>query len=113
MSLETLGTDINSKVDFSLPAAIAGQCVKTTLSAAVEQHTTTPPSFNRAFFSCTPGTNVFVAIGATAELPGSSFTVCQDELNPSIRQISIQGGQTISCISDTDAFVNIRYDQGL
>jgi hypothetical protein len=110
MAQEILGTDINGKVDFSLPKMESG--AGTTLAADVAQTFTTPPNFNRAFFSYSVGTNVFVAIDNTAAEFGVTPEVTNSELNPSIRQLNIEGGQTISVISPTTAYVGIRYDLG-
>lgn len=110
MSKEVLGTDINGKVDFSLPKCVAG--TYTTLAADVEQTVTTPPHFNRAFFSFSLGTNVFVDIDNSVALPGSSFASSTAELNPGVRQIDINGGQVLHFRSDTTAYVQIRYDLG-
>lgn len=106
----TLGTDINGKVDFSLPAPVA--CEDVPLAATTVATITTPPNFNRAFFAYSPGTNVWVTLdGTTPAVPGSIGASTQ-ELLPGVRQININGGQTIKFISDTAAHVNVRYDLG-
>lgn len=110
MSKEVLGTDINGAIDFSLPKMVAG--AGTTLAPSVAQTFTTPPNFNRAFFSFAVGTNVFVAIDDTAEIFGGSPAATTSELNPGVRQLNINGGQTISVISDSASYVGIRYDLG-
>lgn len=110
MAQEMLGTDINGRADFSLPKMSYGE--GTTLAANVAQTFTTPANFNRAFFSYAVGTNVFVAIGGTAEVFGATVAATTSELNPACRQLNISGGQTISVISDTDSYVGIRYDLG-
>jgi hypothetical protein len=110
MAQETLGRDINGAVDFSLPYCISG--ASTTLAANTEQTFTTPPGFNRAFFSYSLGTNVFFDVGKTVTLPGGSFASSTAELNPGVRQISNNGGEAFHFISDTTAYVQIRFDQG-
>jgi hypothetical protein len=107
---ETLGTDINGKVDFSLPKMSYGQ--GTTLAAGVAQTFTTPANFNRVFFSYSVGTDVFVAIDNTAAVFGGAVANTTSELNPAVRQLSIAGGQTISVISPAAAYVGLRYDIG-
>lgn len=110
MAQEMLGRDINGKVDFSLPKPVS--CAGTTLTANIAQTFTAPANFNRAFFSYSVGTNVFVAIDDTAAVFGGSVAATTSELNPSIRQLNMEGGQTISVISPTTAYVGIRYDLG-
>lgn len=110
MSRETLGRDINGAVDFSLPKCIAG--AYTTLTGGAEQTVTTPPNFNRAFFSFALGTNVFYDINKTVALPTGSFASSTAELNPGVRQIDINGGEVLHFISDTASYVQIRFDQG-
>lgn len=110
MAQEALGTDINSRVDFSLPPMTAG--AGTTLAANTAQSFTTPAGFNRAFFSYSVGTDVFVAIDDTAAIFGATVAATTSELCPAIRQIDIAGGQTISVKSPTVAYVGIRYDLG-
>lgn len=112
MAKEMLGTDINGKVDFSLPKMASGAGAGTTLTANEPQTFTTPANFNRVFFSYAVGTNVFVAIDDDAAIFGASVEATTSELNPSIRQLNITGGQTISVISDTTSYVGIRYDLG-
>jgi len=55
---------------------------------------------------------VFVSFNGTAAVFGGSVATTTSELNPAIRQIDIAGGQTISVISPTVAYVGIRYDLG-
>lgn len=112
MADEILGTDVRGNVDYSLPKMSSGAGTSTTLAATVAQTFTTPGNFNRAFFSYSVGTNVFVAIDATATIPGPAVAATNSELNPAARQIKVTGGQTISVISDTAAYVSIRYDRG-
>lgn len=108
---ETLGRDINGYIDYSLPLCSAG--TRTTLAADVEQTVVTPANYNRAFFSYGVGTNVWFLEGSVAvTIPGESFSSSKAELNPSIRQIDINGGQTLRFICDTNSYVQIRYDVG-
>ena len=110
MSKEVLGTDINGKVDFSLPKMISGQ--DTTLAALTAQTFTTPPGFNRVSFSCSVGTDIFVSFVETASIPGASVATTTSELNPARRKINIDGGESISVISRTVSDVQLRYDLG-
>lgn len=107
---ETLGTDVNGKVDFSLPRP--SRCRDIPLTATVVATTTTPVNYNRAFFSFAIGTNVWVTMdGATPAVPAVAADSTQ-ELNPGVRQIDFQGGQTLKFISDSASYVSIRYDLG-
>jgi hypothetical protein len=110
MAKEALGTDVNGKVDFTLPKMTFGQ--GTTLAANTAQTFTTPSGFNRVFFSYAVGTDVFVAIDGTATVFGGSVATTVSELNPAGRQLDIRGGQTISVISPTASYVGLRYDIG-
>lgn len=107
---ETLGRDFSGNIDFSLPKMSSGQ--GTTLAANTAQTFTTPPNFNRAFFSYAVGTDVFVSFSGTAAVYGGSVATTTSELNPAIRQISMAGGESISVISPTASYVGIRYDIG-
>jgi hypothetical protein len=110
MARLALGTDINGKVDFSLAGAVA--CEDVLLAPNVVTAITTPPNFNRAFFSYQPGTTTWVTLdGSVPAVPASTGASTQ-ELNPSIRQIDINGGQTIKFISNTVVILNVRYDLG-
>lgn len=111
MAKETLGRDFNGITDYSLPFPVAGTYA--TLAANTEQTITTPPNFNRVFFSYSVGTNVFVGIGdVSITIPSGSFVASTTELNPMIRQISVKGGETLRFISDSAAYVQVRYDMG-
>ena len=110
MAKETLGTDINGKVDFSLPPPVL--CDGTTLAGNVDQTFTTPANYNRVFFSYSPGASVFVCIDGTAAIFGASPAPTTSELNPMARQLNIKGGQTINVISGATAFIGLRYDTG-
>lgn len=106
---ENLGTDANGKVDFSIAFPQAG--TSTTLAAGVEQTVTVPSGYNRAFFSYSVGTNVFVSTGSVAaEVPGAAFATTNTELNPSVRQVL--GGETLRFISPTVAYVQISFRTG-
>lgn len=108
MALLSIGKDINGAVDFSLPAPV--MTWDGVLAANVVTTMTTPPNFNRAFFSYAVGTNVWVTLDGSAPVVPASDDFSKQELNPSIRQILIAGGQTIKMISDTASHVNIRFD---
>lgn len=107
---ENIGTDINGRVDYTLPRPIA--CWDIPLTANVVGTVTAPPGFNRAFFGYSLGSNVWVTLdGSTPVVPASSSASTQ-ELLPAGRQIINDGTQVIKFISDTTAIVNIRFDQG-
>lgn len=109
MAQENLGTDVNGKIDFSLDGPIV--CDTIPLQENTVATVSTPPNFNRAFFSYSPGINVFVTLdGSTPSFP-ISITRNTQELNPSIRKIN-EESQSIKVISDTAGWVNIRYDLG-
>lgn len=110
MAKETLGTDLNGRVDYSLPAPVS--CWDAPLVANTILTITTPPNFNRAFFSYGVGTNVWVTLDGTSPVVPASSAATTQELNPGVRQISINGGQSIKFISDAASFVNVRYDLG-
>jgi hypothetical protein len=110
MAQEVLGTDVNGKVDFTLPKPIA--CRDEVLTANIPASVTTPANFNRAYFSIAVGTNVWVTYdGSVPVVPAVSADSTQ-ELNPAGRQININGGETLKFISDTASHVNIRWDKG-
>lgn len=108
MPKETIGTDINGRPDFSLDFPDVG--TSTGLTANVEQTVTVPAYYNRAFFSYSVGTNVFVNLNATAAAPGGSFASTTTELNPSVRKV--KGGDVLHVISPTNAYVQISFRQG-
>lgn len=110
MAKETLGTDINGRVDFSLPKAARTR--DELLAENVVIAITTPANFNRAFFNYAVGTNVWVTLDGSVPVVPSGGIDGTQELNPSIRQIDIGGGQLIKVVSDSASFVNIRYDVG-
>lgn len=112
MALENLGTDINGRPDFSLDAPIA--CANVLLTASTPSTITVPVdnnNYNRAFFSFTPGTNVWVTMdGSIPSIPNGTPATNTQELNPSIRKVIT--GQTLKFISDTASYVNVRFDRG-
>lgn len=110
MASEMIGKDINGVADFSLPAPV--MTWDAFLSANTVVSMTTPANFNRAFFSYAIGTNVWITLDGSSPVVPASPAFSKQELNPAIRQIVIQGGQTIKMISDTASYVNIRFDQG-
>jgi hypothetical protein len=75
----------------------------TTLVANAEQHFTVPPYVTLpykhllAIFTQSPGSSIFVAINATAALPGGSFSQVTAELNPGARLVN--SGDVISVIT--------------
>lgn len=110
MAKEALGTDVNGKVDFSLAAPVS--CRDLALAANVISSATTPPNFNRAFISYAVGTNVWMTMDGSNPIVPSTTHATTQELLPSIRQLDIDGGETLKFISDSASFVNIRYDLG-
>lgn len=110
MSKEILGTDENGRVDFSLPTPVL--CRDELLTANVAVTVTTPPNFNRAFFSYAVGTNVWVTYDGSAPVVPAAGANSTQELNPGVRQIRISGGESIKVISDVASFLNIRWDLG-
>ena len=110
MSQERLGRDVSGAVDFSLPAPIS--CEDALLAPAAVVSITAPLNFNRAFFSYSPGTNVWVTLDGTAPVVPVSTGSSTQELNPAIRQLNANVAQTIKLISDTAAYVSIRFDLG-
>lgn len=110
MGKEVLGTDINGKVDYSLPKPTA--CRDVILAAGVAKTVTAPANFNRAFMAYGVGTNVWVTFdGSTPVVPASDANSTQ-ELIPSARQINFNGGDVLKFISDSASWVNIRWDAG-
>jgi hypothetical protein len=111
MSKETLGKDINGAIDFTLPFPISG--ARTTLAPSVEQTFAAPAGFNRVYFTFSPGTSVFVGMGSTPiSVPSGSFVSSTIEQNPAGRQLSGNGTETLRFISDTAAYVTMRFDSG-
>lgn len=97
--------DINGNVIYGLD--FTGDNQSTTLSANVAQDFDVPANADIAFFSYSPGASVFVNPYDTATLPGSSVTSTDCILNPVVRNVT--SGQTLSCISDGVAYVQITY----
>lgn len=86
-----------------------GNSYNTTLAPNVVQTLVVPSGYNLALFSFTPQ-GVFVAQGnVDASLPGGIFIQTNDELNPTVRQVT--PGQTLSFISSVDAYVQVRFVQ--
>lgn len=110
MAKEILGTDLNGKVDYSLPPPAI--CRDVVLAANVVSTTTAPLNFNRAFFSYAVGTNVWVTLDGTTPVKPVGDSNSTQELNPGVRQIDMNSATTIKMISDSASWVNIRYDLG-
>lgn len=110
MAKEIIGTDINGKVDYSLPPPV--RCRDIILAANVVSSATTPANFNRAFLSYAVGTNVWVTYDGTTPVVPSMDIDSTQELVPAVRQINVNGGVTLKFISDSASYVNIRYDLG-
>jgi hypothetical protein len=110
MASETLGTDINGKVDFTLPKPV--NCWNEALAASTVVTIPTPPNFNRAFFSFAIGTNVWVTYDGSAPVVPTTGATNTQELNPAGRQINMNGTDVIKEISDTASFINVRFDVG-
>lgn len=81
--------DINAVPDYGL--GFTTYNFDTTLATDVEQTQTLPanPSAQYTYwkinFSFSPGSNVYVALNATASSPGTSFAQTDSELNPAVR----------------------------
>jgi len=110
MALLLLGKDISGNVDYSLPAPTS--CYDVVLPANTVKTITTPSNYNRAFFSFAAGTNVWVTFDGSNPVIPVADGVSKQELNPTIRQIPVGGGNTIKFISNEASFVNVRYDLG-
>lgn len=110
MAKEILGTDVNGRVDYSLPPPVKTKNLP--LAENVVSSVTTPANFNRAFFSFGIGTNVWVTYDGVNPVVPSEATDVVEELNPAVRQLNINGGETLKFISDSASYVSIRYDLG-
>lgn len=110
MSKEVIGTDINGHLDYTLPKPV--KCRDEILAASTVVTVTTPPNFNRAFFSYAVGTNVWVTYDGSAPVVPVGGADSTQELNPAGRQIDTNGGESIKAISDVASFLNIRWDVG-
>lgn len=106
MTIFSMIRDINGYNGFGLPFAYDNE--QTTLASNVEQHFTIPANYEYwiAVFSVEPGSNVFIANNATAEVPGSSFAATASQLLPQARLV--KGGDVLSFITpDTAAYVGV------
>lgn len=102
-----MGRDINGYVCFSLPFTDTKKSVA--LATGVEQHFTVPSDVGRVAIVTQPGTTVWVAHNSTAALPTGSIADTTSELNPGVREIKVNAGDTLSLItSDTSAEVGIQ-----
>ncbi len=110
-----MGRDCNGYVTYGLqlnamdsPSAVEN--VQTTLSSGVAQQTTVPSSFEvyQAVFSFETGTDVWVAVNDTAEVPSGSFAATSSQQNPAVRVVN--RGDVISLItSNTTATVGVSF----
>lgn len=118
MSVELLGKDYSGQyIDYSLPPPVLCQDIAlaaNTVTTVTVPAVTAGALFNRAFFSYSPGVNVWVTLNGTAPVvpPAASSNSSTQELLPGIRQIPGNGTAQIKLISDTAAYVNIRFDMG-
>lgn len=102
-----LGIDTNHEVTFELP--ISDTVANATLTANTALSLTIPANMTRAFFSFSNGTDVYVRYdGSAATLPGGSFTISRQELNP-VARYGITPGNTLSFISPTTAYVSVSF----
>lgn len=88
MTMLRMTRDINGFNTFGLP--FSGNKYDTTLAATVEQTLTVPPNAVNGYlavFSFEPGAKVWVALDATATLPGGAFATTDSELNPTAREV--------------------------
>lgn len=105
--------DVNSVptggIDFDLPNS--GWTQNALLAASTEASVIVPSTARSALFVYSPGTNVFVGQGnLMVTLPTTpTFTTANGELRPIIRNVI--PGETIRLISDTPAYVTIRWFQ--
>ncbi len=111
MTILSMGRDAGGAVTFVLPFSDTG--FQTTLAQGVEQHFTVPFNTNSTYkkysviFSFDPGLRIYVALNATAEIPGSSFASTVSELNPTSRYVEY--GDILSFITpDVAAYVNVK-----
>jgi hypothetical protein len=99
--------DINGFNTFGLTFSDTG--FQSRLAVGVPQQFTVPNLSNAnqksylAIFSIDPGTRIYVARNATAQLPTSSFLPVITDLNPTARQVF--QGDTLSFITDASAAV--------
>lgn len=79
--------DINGYNGFGL--RFADDIYTTTLVTGVEQTLTIPGAFTQwiAIFGVEPGADAWVALNATAALPGAAFAAGNTELNPTARLV--------------------------
>jgi hypothetical protein len=118
MSSELLGRDYSGAfTDYSLPPP--ARCQDVALAANTIRTVTAPATlygdfYNRAFFSFQPGVNVWVTLdGSDPVVPGAGTSnASTQELLPGVRQLGGNGTTQIKMISDTTAYVNIRFDMG-
>jgi hypothetical protein len=88
MTKLALVRDINGFNTFGL--AFSSQKKDTVLATTVEQTVTVPATNVKgylAIFSYEPGAKVWVALNATATLPGAAFADTDSELNPTAREV--------------------------
>jgi hypothetical protein len=109
MTKLVLTRDINGYNTFGL--AFSSQKYDSTLAANVEQTLTAPtPNVGGylAVFSYEPGAKVWVALGATATVPGNAFAATDSELNPTARNVPA-GGVLHFITNDTTAEVGVSF----
>ncbi len=96
-----LAKDVNGFNSYVRPAP--NYVFSTTLIQDEEQNFTVPPLDNASYksikviFSFAPGSQIWVAVNDTAELPGASFSLGISELNPTSYWVS--PGDVISFIT--------------
>lgn len=107
MMQSILGRDITGAVNYSLSPSENKKSA--TLEINNEETFTVPSTapFWDVFFSIQPGSSIWVAYGATAEVPaGATFADTTSELNPTIRRLA--AGTVVSCITgDVTAHIGI------
>ncbi len=88
MTKLALTRDINGYNTFGLQ--FSSQKYDTTLATGAEQTLTAPTSNAKGYlavFAYEPGAKVWVALGATATVPGGAFASTDSELNPTAREV--------------------------
>lgn len=109
MTKLVLTRDINGYNTFGLP--FSSQKKDTTLATTVEQTVTAPVTNLKGYlavFSFEPGAKVWVALNATATLPGAAFADTDSELNPTAREVPA-GGVLHFITNDTTAEVGVSF----
>lgn len=109
MSKLILTKDINGVNTFGM--SFSTQKSATTLLEDEEQTLTAPTNSTSGYlavFSYEPGAKVWVALGATATVPGAAFAATDSEQNPVARNVP-SGGILHFITNDTSAEVGVVF----